>query len=264
MMGASETSGAEYIVNLTNSYIAVKEFGKPTIAYTYDELTDDAVENLVSMLSPPTEFPEEPGPQFPAGHHPDQTKLTRWLFTESEIIPEYREVIDDEFCEIDLDRYSELLYEAYQTGLSGDHLENVTEYLFSGFRPLQVRNRNLRTRVEEIDIVLEVDSDHQGSYFDHYSRYILVECKNLSTSVSGKEVAHFKEKLRRTGIELGFLISWNGVSGQDSGEYGQNYLDQDTRPMVIVLTSKDLYAILDGKSPYKLIDEKIYSWTFGI
>lgn len=263
------TSKAEYTLLFSGQFFAILGEEYPPTAYPLDDIKDEAIEALIENLSYPEEYPEGIGGKFPPGHHPNQTKLTRWLFSDSEISPEYRSTISTHFFTLDIDDYSELLYEAYSANSSqekGETLEAVAAMLFEGLEMINIRDRNLRTRSGEIDLVLEYDRIETQNAFEYQSRYILVECKNTGDSVSSKEVGHFEKKLRESNTDLGVLITWNGISGESSGDDAKRYLDSSDAddPTILVITSQDLYSIMDGKSLYEIIDEKLYARRFDL
>ena len=268
LLAYDATSKANYTVLLTLSHIAILGTDYPPKAYSLANLGDE-IDEIYDELEAPDEYPVGKGAKFPAGHHPHQTKLTRWLFPDSRITPEYRSEINTKEFNLDIDKYSELLYNSYTAKASnkkGNSLENVVEYLFNGLSMINIKDRNLRTRSDEIDFVLEYVGYDELNLFDFYSRYILIECKNINESVSSKEVGHFSEKLRNTGTKLGVLVAWNGISGSESGKYAQRYIDlpSSNEPHIIVIDSDDLYEIMDGKSLYQLIDERIYKLKFDL
>lgn len=270
LLGAcSITSQAEYTVVLTNTYIAISPKFESFEVYPYSELGEEQIDKLIDELSPPEDYPEGLSDRFPPGYHPNQTKLTRWLFPDSEITPEYRSAISGEHFELDIDEYAERLYEAYTANSNvekGNSLEDVVEFLFEGLDLVRIRDRNLRTRTGEIDFVLEYNDSSIQNLFQYHSRYILIECKNMGESVSTKEVAHFEKKLIKSNISLGILVAWNGISGEETGDYAQRYVDSDTPEdtTILVIDSRDLYRILDGLSLYELIDEKLYALRFDL
>lgn len=269
LLAYDATSRAEYTVLLTNRYIAILGDEYPPYGYNLLQIDSSDADEIIGYLDPPEHYPEGIGAKFPAGYHPHQTKLTRWLFTDSEIIPEYQSEIKTEHFELDIDRYSELIYEAYSVEderQKGDALEDVAEYLFDGLAFVDIRDRNLSTRSDEIDLVLEYRGSEEYNLFDEYSRYSLVECKNTKKPVSSEQISHFEKILSRTDSKLGILISWNGISGEESGKYAQRYVDLMTPPgpNIIVLDSNDLYQILDGRSLYDILDEKLYSLRFDL
>ncbi|WP_430504183.1 restriction endonuclease [Haloparvum sp. PAK95] len=266
LLNCDVTSRAEYTVLLTENAIAILGNEYPPKVYPLSDITKEHAKNIHDELKPPEEYPKGRSGKFPAGYHPNQARLTRWLFSDSDVTPEYQAEIDTKFFDLDIDEYSRMLYEAYSADSNqskGNLLEEVTGYLFEGLNLVSVRDRNLRTKSGEIDLVLEYIGGESPNLFDYQSRFVLIECKNVGSSVSSKEVGHFEKKINKTENSLGILIAWNGISGQDSGEDAQRYVDTSECD-IVVLTSDDLYRILDGESLYTIIDEKIYSLRFDL
>ena len=267
----STSTGAKYTVGFSEEYLIIAQPPvdplSPGIAYKLSHITDQDLQNISEILSPPTELPTGTGPKFPPGHHPDQTKLTRWLFGDSDITPEYRSRIQTQYFELNIEEYADLLYSAYtsfEANEKGDALEDVAEFLFEGMKDVTVRDRNLRTQSREIDLVLE-HTESRKSLFSYYSRFILVECKNRSQSMSVGEVDKFMGNLRDTGADLGIIISWNGISGEDSDTDAMRATKAQKESFeIITLSSRDLYRILDGKSLYEIIDDRLYAHQFDL
>lgn len=238
-------------------------------AYVLSEISSKEAEDITEQLSPPEELPSGVGEHFPPGYHPDQTKLTRWLFADAEITPEYQRQIDTEFYNLDIDDYKDILYDAYTAKSNlekGKTLQKAAEFIFQGLEPISIRDTELNTQSGEIDLILEYMGHNTTNLFEYHSRFILVECKNVGDSVSSKEIGHFEKKLRKRQVDLGILIAWNGISGADSGKHAQRYIDLPgpEDPYIVVLDSEDLYTILDGKSLYEIIDQRLYELRFDL
>jgi hypothetical protein len=265
------STGAKYTLGLSEEYLIISKPPvdplSPGLVYNFSDISDEELQEISELLTPPDNFPTGKGPKFPPGHHPDQTKLTRWLFADSDFTPEYTSRIQTPHFEIDIEEYTDLLYGAYTSdgaNEKGDTLEDVAEFLFEGMKDVTVRDRNLRTQSREIDLVLE-HTETQKSLFSYYSRFVLVECKNKSQSMSVGEVDKFMANLRDTGAELGIIISWNGISGEDDGTNAMRATKGGSKNVrTISLSSRDLYRVLDGKSFYEIIDDRLYAHRFDL
>ena len=271
MYAAAISSGAQYTIGLSEEYLVISRPPLnpeiPGEVFRISNIPEEEADYISDMLSPPDELPEGPTPRFPPGHHPDQTKLTRWLFSDSDITPEYRPYIRTDHFELNIDEYANRLYKAYTASSAnekGDALEDVAAFLFQGLKDASIRDRNLRTQSREIDLVLEHTESRMG-LFSPSSRFILVECKNKEKSMSVQEVDNFIGNLRETGIELGIIVSWNGISGEESDTDAMSVINnQNDGFKVISLSSRDLYQVLDGKSLYKILDTRLYAQQFNI
>ena len=269
IVSCQRTSRAKYTVLVSRNYLIIQDDETSRKIYDLGSLDKTDALEVIDLLGKPEKYPKGRSLRFPPGHHPNQTKLTRWLFADSEITPEYQEEINTEFFKMNINKYNKQLYKAYKAEAStkkGTTLEDVCEFLFSGFEFISVRDRNLYTKSDEIDLVLEYTGSEAHNLFDYHSRFIPVECKNIESTVSSKQVSHFIQKIRDAGSTIGVLVAWNGVSGQDTGKNAQRYIDfsNNEEHFVVVLTSHDLYKILDGTSLYDIIDRKIYELRFDI
>lgn len=268
---AAISSGATFTIGLSEDYLVISQPPhdplSPGEVFKLSDISEDKLDYIWQLLTPPDELPQGESPRFPPGHHPNQSKLTRWLFSESEITPEYRSEIRENNFELNLDEYAELLYDAYSSSSAnekGDSLEDVTEFLFKGLKGVSIKDKNLRTRSREIDIVLEY-SQNPTNPFNLSSRFALVECKNKEGSMNVQEVDNFVGNLRETGVDLGIIVSWNGISGEDSGRNAAGAINnQKNRFEIITITSQDLYRILDGKSLHDIIGERLYAQQFNL
>ena len=265
----SKTSRAKYTISLTNCYLAIWTRREILKLYPYEDLEEDGLEEICELIKPPDELPTGRNTHFPAAYHPNQTKLTRWLFSDSEITPEYRERTSTNYFEVDVNEYSEMLYSSYTANLShekGEIFEKTIEHLFEGLNMLTVRERRLKNEVWEIDMVLEYIGFEEVCLFDYQSRYVLVECKNTKDPVPAKEIGYFKTKLIESDVDFGIVVAWGGITGEDSNRNADRLVDLSgaEEPRVVVLTSRDLYRILDGACLYQILDDKLYNRRFNL
>ncbi|MEQ9497068.1 MAG: response regulator [Deltaproteobacteria bacterium] len=95
----------------------------------------------------------------------------------------------------------------------GRLLEVAMRLLFSQVQGFGRVTTNLRTKDEEIDLVITNESSDQ--VWSREGAYILGECKNWSTPVGRRELDVFVAKLkrRRGRATLGFFIAMAGVTG---------------------------------------------------
>jgi hypothetical protein len=69
--------------------------------------------------------------------------------------------------------------------------------------------------------------------------------------------------LRDTNTDLGIIISWNGISGEDTDTDAMRAIRKDKKE-IVSLDSQDLYQILDGESLYEIIDRRLYEQKFDL
>lgn len=95
----------------------------------------------------------------------------------------------------------------------GKALERLMRVLFESVEGLRVRQCNVRTRTEEIDLVLNNTSRQHP--WDREGALMLVECKNWTKRCGKNEVASFETKMknRRNRCTVGFFVAWDGFAG---------------------------------------------------
>jgi len=275
------TVKSEFTILLTNNFIAVQEGYMPVgydleytdyatnyTVYPFNKINDAIIEQITNKLQRPEKLPTGSTLRFPPGYHPDQTKLTRWLFSDSDIIPEYKEEVKTKYFSLDLQKYSELLYDSYTSkkpNKKGENLEKTLSYIFGSLSMIEVRDKNLRTKTAEFDIILEYTGSDNHNIFEYYDRFIPIESKNTKNPVDVKEIRNFSDKINRVHLDIGIFVSWNGITGERNSDAEGLISEYDKNsPIIIVLTSRDLYRILDGECLYNMIDQKLYSTRFDI
>ncbi|WP_428262126.1 response regulator [Haliangium sp.] len=128
-------------------------------------------------------------------------------------------------------------------------LEELAELLFRsvGFR---VVDRRRKSRDEEIDLVIR--NDLAEPFWMKMSSYLLVECKNWSSSVDRKELDAFRSKLeRRYGLaKLGFFIAPGGFT-----EGFRTALDAERKGEVLIVCigPDDLRALVEAQERNSLL-----------
>lgn len=95
----------------------------------------------------------------------------------------------------------------------GKALEDFMCDFFACVPGVIIAERNVMNafNTEELDIALWNDKDPDGFHFLPYN--LLVECKNWSSAVGTSEVSYFGDSLRRRGLDHGFFIAMNGITG---------------------------------------------------
>ncbi len=130
----------------------------------------------------------------------------------------------------------------------GARFESLAVYLFQHLKGVEVRERDVRMRSEEIDLVLW--NAQREEVLRPWEAVILVECKNWSVAVGAIELEHFIAKLRRRSLNTGIFIAARGVTGgfingnaNEAGAVGiiQSALQEGIR--VIVITMDDIKAL---------------------
>lgn len=264
----AEASNSHYTVFFSNAFIFIRKPDGEVIAFKLSELEPIQSARIYELLKSPDIYP--PGPAYPAAYHPDQTKLTQFLFSPDAVAgaDKFHQLETEQFS-LDLREFSERLYSAEKADTNskkGETLEEIADLLFQSVRCLSVRDRNLITKSGEIDLVIEYQGSNKQTLFDYHTQYTLVECKNWTDPVPAKEVGHFESKCVRANVDLGVVFAWNGISGEDTGKHATRMLDTTPKqnPDIVVINSRDLYRILDGTGFYDILDQKLYRQRFDV
>jgi len=155
----------------------------------------------------------------------------------------------------------------------GKTLEDLATYLtllIPGWMP----RRNVVAPYNEFECDIIISNLIQTSNFitDLFGRHILVECKNLAKPVGAQKVGYFLDRMRLTDTKFGILFATNGITGDSNKAKGRNAaasrihraFAQD-KIICIVIDSKDLKALKDGRSPsfLTMIVNKYWAVRFG-
>ncbi|RRJ28800.1 hypothetical protein [Halocatena pleomorpha] len=254
-----ETAGAHYSILFSDKGIVVVRPSEDLEAFRFRELERKDSERLYELLRAPDRYPRAVA--YPAGYHPEQTKLQMFTVWGDADIAYNPPSIETEHCQLNLRRFGEILYEAEIAETKqekGNALEAVATQLFSSFPYLSVRDENLYTKFGEIDLVIENKGTDRHTLFNFYSRFIIVECKHWIDPVPAKEIGHFKDKCNMTDVDLGIMFAWNGISGEGEERHAERMATGGLNgtPEIIVINSRDLHRVLEGTSFYQIIDEK--------
>lgn len=151
-----------------------------------------------------------------------------------------------------LPTYTALLVAARNATTAADKgttLENLAAYLFPCLDGVELRDRDIHTDSEELDLVLW--NARTEPVLSSWNDVILVECKNWSTPVGSRDVAWFVNKVRDRRLVNGIFVAKHGVTGDFlNGTRAQegasvmlyNALIRDGIK-IIVLTFDDLTAL---------------------
>jgi hypothetical protein len=159
-------------------------------------------------------------------------------------------------------RLDELFQEAETaetTQEKGDSLEDLMELVFEKAVPdTEVRDTNVRTRVEEIDLRLH----NKGRRFpwDNMGSPVLVECKNWSET-AGVDVIYTifgKTQMMSPSCKGAILVAWEGVSDSIDGRDGDQLIREIRQKDInlIVLDKEDLREIVETGDAQSVFEEK--------
>jgi len=160
-------------------------------------------------------------------------------------------------------RYKSLLSKtelALTSEEKGRALEDVTEYLLSLLRGVEIVERDKLCDSEELDFVLW--NSRLEEVLRPWEFIILVECKNWSGPVGASELDLFVSKLRRRGLKSGIFIASNGVTGDfETGAKGIIKATLAEGIRVIVVTRADL-ELIGGSDDLCMLIKRRYCRLF--
>jgi hypothetical protein len=137
----------------------------------------------------------------------------------------------------------------------GRRFEALLAFLFSQVSDFRVVERNLRTKTQEIDIVLQIHSHSQRSWQQQVP-YLLVEAKNTADLTPQGVVSTLITKVRTKGqsCKMAFLVSFAGFTSDALNEE-LRYSESENR--IIMIGPKELEALLDATDLDGLLDQMV-------
>ena len=127
----------------------------------------------------------------------------------------------------------------------GKLLEELVENLLGSVAGLRVMPRRVKTRTEEIDLVVGI---HRiDPYWAAQGAYFLVECKNWSSKVGKNDIVSLLEKIRnrRGRCRLAFLIAPGGFAKTAKEELLRGSRDD---ALIVTVVKKDLEGLIASKN----------------
>ena len=142
----------------------------------------------------------------------------------------------------------------------GRAIESLVCYLFECIPGIEVVGRNAVNvfATEEVDVALWNDQHDRGLRF--LPNILLVECKNWSRPVDGREVASFVRTLQNRSLDIGFLIATRGITGVPAELTGAHYeiataLKDGIR--IIVIDRAEIEALAHSDDLVRLVKRKL-------
>jgi hypothetical protein len=148
-----------------------------------------------------------------------------------------------------------LVEEAETRKAKGVELERLMQVLFSSVEGFRVRDTNVRTQTEEIDLVLDNKCLHHP--WDRESPILLVECKNWSKPSGKNDIVVFQTKVknRRGRCTVGFFIAWKGFARTVERELLRSSQDNS---MLVLLTGAQIKSAIQSGAFTQLLDSAWY------
>ena len=151
---------------------------------------------------------------------------------------------------------------AVTTKAKGDSLEALAKYLFNCIDGIEVRETNINSPAEEVDLLLwnakAVDT------FVPWDHLILIECKNWAAPAGAHLLDSFAAKIRMRHLTTGIFVAASGVTGDfvngDNENRGAVYRIHEllTRDgiRIVVLRMDDLRALMTIDNLLELIKDR--------
>jgi hypothetical protein len=145
-----------------------------------------------------------------------------------------------------------------QTGEgTGKTLEVLAEYLLAVMPGCRTHRRKLSPSTD-YDIVCSVDGMEQD-FRSELGRYFVCECKDWKGPTDFSAFAKFARVLDSTKSQFGILFSQEGITGEGTTRNAsreQLKLFQDRGIVIVVVSRKDIEAVINGVNFISLLREK--------
>lgn len=161
------------------------------------------------------------------------------------------------------------------TSEKGNRLEDLATYL-TLLIPGWIPRRNVKTEYNEFESDIIVSNLVQAGNLNAelFGRNFLIECKNWNARVGVQEVGYFLYRMRLTHTSFGILFASNGITGGKENQADKDKVRNAATSMIhrafnedgnicIVLTSKDLNQLKDGRSFWAMIVNKARTVQYG-
>jgi len=126
------------------------------------------------------------------------------------------------------------------------------------------RGKVNRTSTGQMDILFLVKR-LEGTIFFEFSDIMVVECKNWDHEVNVKEVRDVSGKLTNIKSKTGMIFAKKGVTGNKRATYATDAYEEirnffrNEGKVILLITLKDIVAVLNGSNVYELLEEKYVS-----
>ncbi|WP_237185418.1 restriction endonuclease [Rothia nasimurium] len=141
----------------------------------------------------------------------------------------------------------------------GELLESLICDAFYSVGGLRIKERNLHAVNQEIDIVVENFSQSFLPFSG--ANYVIVECKNWSSTVGRSEFDAFENKVKDGGYDVGVFVAWPRASN----EFKMEMLKACRAPYKIILIEKnDFFDKENNVLSFRQVLENSYTKEFSI
>ncbi|RYJ13397.1 hypothetical protein ELS19_05070 [Halogeometricum borinquense] len=183
----------------------------------------------------------------------------RMYTIESGFPPSFDDLTTDEEIRKQISELYNKAKNADSTDEKGESLELLMQLIFEkGIVDTRVRDVNVRTRVEEID--LQLINGSQRYPWDHLGSPINVECKNWSET-AGVDViytAYGKAQATSPDCKGIILVCWEGISDSYKGRNGDQVIRElrGKGTQILTLDKSDLQRIAETGDAQGVFEEK--------
>jgi hypothetical protein len=142
----------------------------------------------------------------------------------------------------------------------GKLFEDLVCYLFEKIPGVVLPQRNVLNKFESEEIDVAFFNEQHPKGLKSFNSFLLIECKNWSSTVGSVEVGAFIAKLRNRGLDFGILVAANGITGSadDSKQAHQHAtLALKDNIRIIVITRAELEVLKASDELVTLIKTKV-------
>jgi hypothetical protein len=240
-------SGAELGVTLSTEYVIVHDSDFEMI-HDVDAVDESGIRRVELELEPPEMYKQQEGSEGPDGRRAQNYVVAEHYEVDLKKLEDTIEAMDN--AETDQER--------------GDAFEEFAGLLMEAIPFLRVRQRKLRTRTSELDLLVEYTGADKKTIFDKVSDDFLIECKNWSKSVGSDAVGKFVRKLNKLDVDFGIMFARNGITGDKNSDGLGEIRDAffDSSKIILVVDNQVIDRLLNGESFYQILDELYYDRRF--
>jgi hypothetical protein len=149
---------------------------------------------------------------------------------------------------------------AKKTKAQGQAFEDLVCYIVEKIPGISVTKRDVLNPYHSEEIDIGVWNEKVSGGLNFLPNTILIEAKNWSTPAGSQEIAHFVAKLEERGLEFGFFVALNGVSGSKheiTAAKDKIRLALIKKIRIIVIKRADIELFKSGNDVVEFVKEKL-------
>lgn len=142
----------------------------------------------------------------------------------------------------------------------GQVFEDLVCYIVEKIPGISVTKRNVLNPYHSEEIDIGVWNEKVSGGLNFLPNTILIEAKNWSTPAGSPEITHFVAKLEERGLDFGFFVALNGVSGSKHeimAAKDKIRLALSKKIRVIVIKKTDINLFKSGKDIVEFVKGKL-------